>query len=31
MPDLNEGQGISYDVVADKSTGKSAAGNFKPA
>ena len=27
----NEGQKISYDVVADKRTGKSSAANLKPA
>ena len=31
MRDLNEGQKISYDVVADKRTGKSSADNLKPA
>ena len=31
MRDLNEGQTISYDVVADKRTGKSSADNLKPA
>jgi CspA family cold shock protein len=31
MRDLNEGQKISYDVVADKRTGKSSAHNLKPA
>ena len=31
MRDLNEGQKISYDVVADKRTGKSFADNLKPA
>ena len=31
MRDLNEGQKISYDVVADKRTGKSSAANLKPA
>ena len=31
MRDLNEGQKISYDVVADKHTGKSSADNLKPA
>jgi cold shock protein len=31
MRDLNEGQKISYDVVADKRTGKSSADNRKPA
>jgi CspA family cold shock protein len=30
MRDLNEGQKISYDVVADKRTGKSPADNLKP-
>ena len=30
MRDLNEGQKISYDVVADKRTGKSSADNLKP-
>jgi CspA family cold shock protein len=30
MRDLNEGQKISYDVVADRRTGKSAADNLKP-
>src|ERR1700722_10884604 len=30
MRDLNEGQKISYDVVADRSTGKSSADNLKP-
>jgi cold shock protein len=30
MRDLNEGQKISYDVVADRRTGKSA-DNLKPA
>jgi cold shock protein len=29
MRDLNEGQKISYDVVADKRTGKSSADNLK--
>jgi cold shock protein len=29
--DLNEGQKISYDVVADKRTGKSSADDLKPA
>ena len=31
MRDLNEGQKISYDVVADNRTGKSSADNLKPA
>ena len=31
MRDLNEGQKISYDVVADKRTGKSSADDLKPA
>jgi CspA family cold shock protein len=31
MRNLNEGQKISYDVVADKRTGKSSADNLKPA
>jgi CspA family cold shock protein len=31
MRDLNEGQKISYDVVADKRTCKSSADNLKPA
>jgi cold shock protein len=31
MRDLNEGQKISYDVVADRRTGKSSADNLKPA
>ena len=31
MRDLNEGQKIAYEVVADKRTGKSSADNFKPA
>jgi cold shock protein len=31
MQDLNEGQKISYDVVADRRTGKSSADNLKPA
>ena len=30
MSDLNEGQKISYDVVADRRTGKSSADNLKP-
>ncbi len=29
MHDLNEGQKISYDVVADKRTGKSSADNLR--
>jgi cold shock protein len=31
MRDVNEGQKISYDVVADRRTGKSSADNLKPA
>jgi cold shock protein len=31
MRDLNEGQKILYDVVADRRTGKSSADNLKPA
>ena len=31
MRDLNEGQKISYDVAADRRTGKSSADNLKPA
>jgi CspA family cold shock protein len=31
MRDLNEGQKISYDVVADRRTGKSSADKLKPA
>ena len=31
MHDLSEGQKISYDVVADKRTGKSSAGNLRAA
>jgi hypothetical protein len=31
MRDLNEGQKIAYEVVADKRTGKSSADDFKPA
>ena len=31
MRDLNEGQKISYEIVADKRTGKSSADNLKPA
>jgi cold shock protein len=31
MRDLNEGQKISYDIVADRRTGKSSADNLKPA
>jgi cold shock protein len=31
MRDLNEGQKISYDLVADRRTGKSSADNLKPA
>ena len=29
--DLNEGQKIAYEIVADKRTGKSSADNLKPA
>jgi cold shock protein len=28
--DLNEGQKIAYEIVADKRTGKSSADNLKP-
>ena len=31
MRDLNEGQKISYEIVADKRSGKSSADNLKPA
>jgi CspA family cold shock protein len=31
MGDLNEGQKIAYEVIADKRTGKSSADNLKPA
>jgi cold shock protein len=31
MRELNEGQKIAYEVVADKRTGKSSADNLKPA
>jgi cold shock CspA family protein len=31
MRDLNEGHKISYDVVEDRRTGKSAADKLKPA
>jgi cold shock protein len=31
MRDVNEGQKIAYEVVADKRTGKSLADNLKPA
>ena len=31
MGDLNEGQKISYYVIADRRTGKSSAANLKPA
>jgi cold shock protein len=31
MRDLNEGQKISYDVVADRRTGESSPDKFKPA
>jgi cold shock protein len=30
MRDLNEGQKIAYEVVADRRTGKSSADNLKP-
>jgi len=30
MRDLNEGQKISYEIVADKRSGKSSADNLKP-
>ena len=30
IPDLNEGQKIAYEIVADKRTGKSSADNLKP-
>ena len=30
LQNLNEGQKIVYEVVADKRTGKSSAGNLKP-
>ena len=30
MHDLNEGQKIAYDIVADKRSGKSSADNLKP-
>ena len=30
MRDLNEGEKIAYEVVADKRTGKSSADNLKP-
>ena len=29
MRELNEGQKITYDIVADKRTGKSSAGNLR--
>jgi CspA family cold shock protein len=29
LRDLNEGQKLSYDIVADKRTGKSSAGNLR--
>ena len=29
MRELNEGQKVSYDIVADKRTGKSSAGNLR--
>ena len=31
MRDLNEGQKISYEILADRRTGKSSADNLKPA
>ena len=31
LRDLNEGQKVAYDVVADKRTGRSAAGNLRAA
>jgi CspA family cold shock protein len=31
MRDLNEGQTIAYEIVADKRSGKSSADNLKPA
>ncbi len=31
LPSLNEGQKVSYDVVADRRTGKSAAENLRAA
>jgi CspA family cold shock protein len=31
MRDLNEGQKLTYDIVADKRSGKSSADNLKPA
>jgi cold shock protein len=31
MSGLNEGQKISYEIVADKRSGKSSAGDLKPA
>jgi cold shock protein len=31
MRDLNEGQKIAYEVVADRRTGKSSADNLRPA
>ena len=31
MRDLNEGQKIAYEIVADRRTGKSSADNLKPA
>ena len=30
MRDLNEGQKIAYEIVADKRSGKSSADNLKP-
>ena len=31
LRDLNEGQKVAYDIVADKRTGRSAAGNLRAA
>jgi CspA family cold shock protein len=31
MSDLNEGQKVSFEIVADKRTGKSSAGNLRAA
>ncbi|MGA2792694.1 MAG: cold-shock protein [Roseiarcus sp.] len=31
LRELNEGQKVSYDIVADKRTGKSSAGNLRAA
>ena len=30
MSDLNEGQKLNFDILADKRTGKSSAGNLRP-